>query len=89
MNKKLKRHLEETIRISQKMLKGELFHVVNSEIDCCPVGVSTKTAMKKKGYILKRGAKKVGTWSFNLCTANGTGGGDLYLISSFKRKVSK
>lgn len=51
MNKQLRQRLEKTIQIAQSMLKEEEFHVSNSEIDCVPVPVTTKTAAKPSaGY---------------------------------------
>jgi len=85
MNKQLRQRLEKTIQIAQSMLDGEVFHVTNSEINSVPVPVLTKTAAKKQGLILKRGAKRVGTWEFVRATS-GRGHGDLYLESSFIKK---
>tara|TARA_Y100000034_G_C6772145_1_gene344506 strand:- start:324 stop:590 length:267 start_codon:yes stop_codon:yes gene_type:complete len=86
MNKKLKAYLEKKIEISQKLLEGKMFYVRDSQIDCVPVPVMTVTAAKKKGLVLKRGAKMVGEWRFTLSRANGTGYGNLFLSSSFKKK---
>ncbi|WP_010322991.1 hypothetical protein [Marinobacterium stanieri] len=85
MNQKLRHQLETTIRVAQCLLNGEQFHVSDSEIECIPVPVTTKTMAKTKGLVLKRGAKRVGTWSFQLATG-GKGRGDLYLETSFKPK---
>ncbi|SIQ14550.1 hypothetical protein [Marinobacterium stanieri] len=86
MNKQLRQRLEKTIQIAQSMLKEEEFHVSNSEIDCVPVPVTTKTAAKTKRWVLKRGAKRVGTWTFQIATG-GKAHGDLYLETSFKREA--
>lgn len=88
MNKKLKAYLEKKIEISQRLLEGKMFYVHDSQIDCVPVPVMTVTAAKKKGLVLKRGAKMVGEWRFTLSRANGTGYGNLFLSSSFKKKES-
>lgn len=85
MNKKLKHHLETAIRCAEAMLAEEPFHVTSSEINAVPVAVMTKTAAKKQGLVLKRGAKPVGTWEFRIATG-GWGRGDLYLAESFKPK---
>lgn len=83
MNKKLRHQLETTIRVAQCMLNGEEFQISNSEIEGVPVPVTTKTEAKTRGLVLKRGAKRVGTWSFQLASG-GRGRGDLYLETSFK-----
>lgn len=85
MDHKTKQYLETKIRICQCLLEGRIFHVKNSEIDCVPVEVMTKTAAKKKGLILKRGAKKVGTWDLQVGATSVRAGGDLYLAKSFKK----
>jgi hypothetical protein len=85
MDQKTKQYLETKIRICQCLLDGRIFHVKNSEIDCVPVEVMTKTAAKKKGLVLKRGAKKVGTWDFQLGANSARACGDLYLAKSFKK----
>ncbi|MEN3159571.1 hypothetical protein ABC502_14420 [Alkalimonas sp. NCh-2] len=85
MDQKTKNYLELKIKICQALLNGVVFHVRNSEIDCVPVPVMTKTAAKKNGLVLKRGAKKVGTWDFQIGATSARGGGDLYLTKSFKR----
>lgn len=85
MDAKTKQYLEMQIRICQCLLAGQTFHVRNSEIECVPVKVLTKTAAQKKGLVLKRGAKKVGTWDFQIGATSARGGGDLYLAKSFKK----
>lgn len=86
MNQKLKKHLEKTIYISQCILEGKVFHIDDSEIDSVPVAVMTKTAAKKKGLVLKRGAKPVGHWGWQL-PVGGRAHGDLYLAERFKKTV--
>lgn len=85
MDAKTKRYLKLKIEICQKLLAGELFHVDNSDIDCVPVKVMTKTAAKKQGLVLKRGAKRVGTWNFQIGQTSARANGDLYLAKSFKK----
>lgn len=85
MDAKTKQFLELKIRICQCLLVGQTFHIRNSEIECVPVPVMTKTAAKKLGLELKRGAKKVGTWDFQIGATSARGGGDLYLAKSFKK----
>lgn len=85
MDAKTKRYLELKIEICQKLLAGKIFHVKNSEIDCVPVKVMTITAAKKQGLVLKRGAKKVGTWNFQIGATSARATGDLYLAKSFKK----
>ncbi|SDZ95921.1 hypothetical protein [Marinobacterium iners] len=84
MNKSLRQQLEKTIQIAQAMLDGKAFHVSNSEIDCVPVPVMTQTAAKKQGLVLKRGARRVGTWGVRVAYGIASVKGDLYLASSFK-----
>jgi len=84
MNQKLKRHLEKSIYISQCMLEGRPFHISDSEIDFVPVPVMTRTNAKKRGLVLKRGAKPVGHWSWQL-PVGGRAHGDLYLAKRFKK----
>lgn len=88
MNQKLRQQLETTIRFAECLLSGQQFHVYNSEIDQIPVPVMTKTAAAKKGLVLKRGAKRVAIWDFQIGGTSARGGGDLYLASSFKPKES-
>lgn len=88
MNKQLQHKLNKTAEICQQMLNGEKFSVSGSEIDCVPVSVATKTAMDKKEFELKRGAKPVGCWSFYHCRG-GWIYADVYLMTSFKRKPKK
>lgn len=89
MNQKLRQRLEKTIHIAQTMLDGESFHVSNSDIDCVPVPVMTRTAAAKKGLVLKRGAKRVGTWGVRVGYGAADAKGDLYLETSFKHKDGK
>lgn len=86
MNQKLRHQLETTIRFAECLLADKLFHVHNSEINLMPVTVMTKTAAAKKGLVLKRGAKRVAIWNFQIGGTSARGGGDLYLASSFKPK---
>lgn len=89
MNQKTKSNLTKVIYIAQCLLDGKVFHVLNSDIDLVPLKVMTKTASKKKGLVLKRGAKKVGTWDFQLGSGSARAGGDLYLASSFKADIKE
>lgn len=85
MNKQLQHKLNKTAEICQQMLDGKKFSVSGSELDCVPVSVATKTAMDKKGFELKRGAKPVGSWSF-YHSRGGWIRAELYLKTSFKPK---
>ena len=60
-----------------------MFYVHDSKIDCVPIMMLT--AEKKKGFVLKRGDNMVGEWRFTLSRAKGTGNGNLFLSSSFKK----
>jgi hypothetical protein len=84
MNQKLKKRLQKTIEISQCLLEGKVFCVSDSEIDYVPVPVMTRTAAKKRGLVLKRGAKPVGSWGWQIPTG-GRANGDLYLSERFKK----
>lgn len=85
MDAKTKQFLKLKMHICQCLIDGKTFHIRNSEIDCVPVPVMTKTAAKKQGLVLKRGAKKVGTWDFQIGATSARAGGDLYLAKSFKK----
>lgn len=84
MNQRLKRKLEKTIYIAQCMLDGKVFCVSDSEIDLVPVPVMTKSKAKKRGLVLKRGAKPVGSWGWQIPNG-GRAYGELYLADRFKR----
>lgn len=85
MNQKMKKRLEKTIEIANCLLIGKHFHCADSEIQCVPVSVMTKTEAKKHGLVLKQGANPVGSMSFQL-PVGGRAHGDLYLRERFKRK---
>lgn len=89
MNRKTSYNLRKMIEIAQCLLEGKVFHVLNSEVDLVPIPVMTKTAAKKKGLVLKRGAKPVGTWNFQIGSTSARANGDLFLASSFKAKPSE
>ncbi|WP_010365119.1 hypothetical protein [Pseudoalteromonas citrea] len=83
MNQKLKAELELKIYVCQCLIDGKKFHIDDSQRQKLPVECMTKTEAKKKGFVLKRGAKPVGEWGFQIVTG-GRGYGVLYLSSSFK-----
>ena len=87
MDAKLKEKLQITKYICECLLEGKKLHLINSDLSCAPayLGLTSKTAAAKQGMTLKRGAKPVGTWGFNLVGGSGRGGGDLYLGSKFKK----
>lgn len=85
MNKKLYADLNKTMEICIDIMQGREFHCIEAEMKCIPfyLSVMTKTAAKKKGLVLKRGAKRIGTMEWQIPTG-GKAHGDLYLGSSFK-----
>jgi hypothetical protein len=85
MNKKLHADLNKTMDICCDIIQGREFHCTEAEMKCIPfyLFAMTKTAAKKKGLVLKRGAKRIGTMQWQIPTG-GKAYGDLYLGSSFK-----
>ena len=87
MDKKTIEDLKKTITICEAIINEKSFHVTAAQLKCIPsyLQVTTITAAKKKGLVLKRGAKPIGTMEWQIPTG-GTAFGDLYIGARFKSK---
>ena len=89
MNKRLQKDLAETAHLCQSIARGIHIGLTKKDLKLLPsyLDVKTKTAAKKQGLTLKKGAKPIGTCSWRI--ASSTQFGDLYLGSSFKEEKQK
>ncbi|SEQ48695.1 hypothetical protein SAMN03080615_01645 [Amphritea atlantica] len=87
MDKKTKEKLAKTIKICQALLNDEPLDLCDGEIDCIPryLDIKSPSSAKKQGLVLKRGAKPIGEYSWQL-PAGGRAYGKLYLGARFKSK---
>lgn len=86
-NKKDKARLEKTIEICQALLDGRVISLSDSELNCWPpqFPILSKSKAKKHGLVLKRGAKPVCEFIWQL-TGGGKATGKFYLLTSYKLK---
>ena len=87
MNKKTRGELERSAEIIRSMAAGKMVNLTISDLKLIPAYfcVMSPTAAKRKGLVLKRNAKRVGTIEWKIPGA-GYGHGELYLGCSFKLK---
>lgn len=84
MNKKTQQDLERAAELLTNISQGIEVQLTAKDLKLLPecFGVMSPTAAKRKGFKLKRNAKRIGTIEWKIPGA-GYGHGDMYLGNSF------